>query len=96
MKLIRVKKKDLEDGNALSSLYDLSDSLPLTALKVEKNFELNFYARKVSSIEEELNSMEFKANRLVDQLKQIRKIFNARKKEALNLQKKVQNKVILS
>ena len=96
MKLIRIKKKDLEDGNALSSLYDLSDSLPLTALKVEKNFELNFYARKVSSIEEELNSMEFKAHRLIDQLKQIRKIFNIRKKEALNLQKKVQNKVILS
>ena len=89
MKIVKVACKDLEDGDVLNILDDLSRVIKVTAIRIPKDINLNFSGRAFQDIEQEVGKLLFDADRLFKQAKQAKDYLKSVKSQVLHLQKQI-------
>ena len=106
MKLVRVSKKDnryfkkiiksdLEDGEVLDRLDDLSRIFKITAIRIDKDFNVNYSGRTVAAIEKHIASLRKAATRLLEEGSQAAAYVAKTKKQAEDLQTGIKNSNVL-
>ena len=95
MKLIKVAKKDVEDGEILEQLDNLSKTFKVTAIRIDKDLNVNYAGRTVEAIERDISRLRESANRLLNEANAAADYVKKTKNEAKKLQSGIRNPKVL-
>lgn len=87
--------KDEEDGEVLDTLDNLSRIFKITAIRIDKDFNVNYSGRTVEAIEAELNKLQGAAKRLLSETQAAVDYVKKTRNEAAQLQKQINNPKVL-